>query len=85
LRKILLAPEAAEAFAKLDRLHQANLYRRLHALADGALGSLGDVDHPTTRWTRVAGCLVRYASVDDGLLVLMLTMPPDEPHFGQRD
>jgi hypothetical protein len=76
--KISFVPEAARAFAKLDRLHQANLYRRLYELADGTLRSLGDVDRPNLRWAQVGGCSLRFELLDDRLLVLVLKPPPDE-------
>ena len=72
------ASEAAMTFAKLDRSHQANLYRRLYELADGTLGSLGDVDRPNLRWAQVGGCSLRFELLHDFLLVLALKLPPDE-------
>jgi hypothetical protein len=79
---VTIHPEAEEAFNRLHLLNQANLLRQLHALADGATGSLGDVDRPTMKWTIAAGCFVKFTVVGEELLVLALKRPPDEPEFG---
>lgn len=76
--KITFDPEAGRPFARLDLLHQANLYRHLYELADGTLGSLGDVDRPNVRWALVEGYSLKFELLGDLLRVLMLKLPPDE-------